>query len=136
VATATKTFGAAGRAKTTADLLLGRGDFLLITAGAEMRLQVPLIDGRQYSRIPRTEPIPDLSNEMPLLMRLADLQRDARGRPGRELDELDYRAIEEALVGGASVEQLRERFGIGYGRAKRLHETYWGLRQGEDDEQR
>ena len=35
------------------DLLLGHGDFLLITAGAETRLQAPLITGLQYGQIPR-----------------------------------------------------------------------------------
>ena len=41
-----------------ADLLLGHGDFLLITAGAETRLQAPLIGGMQYGQIPRVRARP------------------------------------------------------------------------------
>ena len=125
VATATKTFGAAGRAKTMADLLLGHGDFLLITAGMETRLQAPLIGGMQYGQIPRVERVPSLDDELPLVVRLADLQRDPRGRPGRELGEADYRAIEQALADGLSVGALAARFGIGSERARRLHAAYW-----------
>ena len=108
-----------------ADLLLGHGDFLLITAGAETRLQAPLITGLQYGQIPRVERVPSLDDELPLVVRLADLQRDPRGRPGRELGEADYRAIEQALADGISVGALAARFGIGSERARRLHAAYW-----------
>jgi len=108
-----------------ADLLLGHGDFLLITAGMETRLQAPLIGGMQYGQIPRGERVPSLDDELPLVVRLADLQRDPRGRPGRELGEADYRAIEQALADGLSVGALAARFGIGSERARRLHAAYW-----------
>ena len=53
VASATLTYGAAGREKTGAHALLGRGDFLLLAAGETARFQAPLVDGRQYGQLPR-----------------------------------------------------------------------------------
>jgi len=126
VATATQAFGAAGRAGTNADLLLGQGDFLLLTAGSQVRLQVPLITGLQYARLPRGERVPDLGDELPAVAYVADLGRDPRGRRGRELAAADYGAIEAALAEGVSPAGLAARFGIGYGRALRLHRAYHG----------
>ncbi len=48
------------------------------------------------------------------------------------MGEPDYQAIEQVLAAGASVEELREQFGIGYGRAKRLHQIFWAVR-GDDE---
>ncbi|MCX7707795.1 MAG: DNA translocase FtsK [Anaerolineae bacterium] len=121
VATATKTFGAAGRAKTMADLLLGRGDFLLITAGDEIRLQVPFSHAAHYSRLPQVARIPSLEAELPAVLHLADLQRDPRGRNGQALD---LAAVIEALADGLSAGALAARFGIGYERARRLYAAY------------
>ena len=133
VATATQTYGAAGRARTMAERLLGHGDFLLLTAQDEVRLQIPWLDNRYLARIPHSDRVPTLEGELPTAVRLADLQRDPRGAPARRLGPADYQAIEAALVDGASVADLRGRFGIGYSRARRLHDLYWGL-NGEDDE--
>jgi S-DNA-T family DNA segregation ATPase FtsK/SpoIIIE len=121
VATATKTFGAAGRARTMADLLLGQGDFLLITAGEEIRLQVPFSHAAHYSRLPRVEHVPSLEAELPAIMHLADRQRDPRGRNG---PELDLAAAEQALAQGLSAAALAARLGIGYARARRLYVAY------------
>ena len=55
VASATLTYGAAGRSRTQADQLLGKGDFLLITADATTRLQLPMIGGQQYGQLPHTD---------------------------------------------------------------------------------
>ena len=130
VATATKTFGAAGRARTMADLLLGQGDFLLLTAGEQTRLQVAYLTGRQYGQLPRVTQVPSLEEELPHLAYLADSQRDPRGRPGRELAQEDYEAIEQALAEGLSASALAARFGIGRERARRLYAAYW---QDEED---
>lgn len=122
VASATLTYGAAGRARTGADVLLGRGDFLLLAAGESVRFQAPLVDGRQFSKLPRAAEAASLEEELPALAILADRNRDPRGGPGRrELDGEDYAKMEEALRAGASVRELVERFGIGSTRATRIH---------------
>jgi DNA segregation ATPase FtsK/SpoIIIE, S-DNA-T family len=56
ISSATLTYGATGRAKTMADALLGKGDFLLLTAGGGItRLQVPLIGEEQFRKLPYVE---------------------------------------------------------------------------------
>jgi S-DNA-T family DNA segregation ATPase FtsK/SpoIIIE len=126
VASATLTFGAAGRARTMADQLLGRGDFLLITAGGTTRLQVPLIDGRQLGALPRVARLDRLDDQMPAVAELADLfGRDPRGGPGRrELRRDDYASMTVDLAAGASADDLRARYGIGYERASRIVGNY------------
>lgn len=127
VASSTLTYGATGRGKTQADALLGRGDFLMIAAGTETRLQVPLITGREFGKLPRTEHISTLDDVLPSVAMFGDRARDARGGPGRrDLAEDDYQDLEDALANGAGIEALRERFNLGYSRAKRIYDHYWG----------
>jgi DNA segregation ATPase FtsK/SpoIIIE, S-DNA-T family len=127
VASATLTYGAAGRARTMADTLLGRGDMLLLTAGDATRLQMPLITGRQLGAMPRADVVASLTDDLPSLAMFADRARDPRGGAGRrELGQAEYEAIEQALEGGASTDDLRTQFGIGWERARRLHASYWG----------
>ncbi|GAB4521541.1 MAG: hypothetical protein Kow0047_32470 [Anaerolineae bacterium] len=132
VASATLTYGATGRSRTMADQLLGRGDFLLITASEVTRLQVPVMDGRQWGQLPRTDRVATLDEHLPSLAMVSDLFRDTRGRPGRPLSEEDYEAIESALEGGADVDELRARFGIGYSRARRLRQLWEEINEGEE----
>lgn len=121
VASATLTYGAAGRKQSDADALLGRGDFILLRAGEMIRFQAPLLDSRYVTRLPYTSRPTSLEAELPGVLRFVDADRDPRGGRGRrELSEEDYAALESALAEGASVEALRERFGIGWERARRL----------------
>jgi len=127
VASATLTYGAAGRARTMADQLLGRGDFLLLTADGTTRLQVPLMTGRQYRDLPRVNQVATLDEELPSVALFADLARDPRGGQGRrELGPAEYARIDQALAGGASADDLRGQFGIGWDRARRMAESYRG----------
>lgn len=121
VASATLTYGAAGRQRTRADALLGRGDFVLLRAGETIRFQAPLLDSRFVTRLPHVAQPASLEDELPGVLPLADADRDPRGGRGRRrLSEEDYEALAGALAEGASVEALRERFGIGWERASRL----------------
>ena len=105
VASATLTYGAAGRRQTGADALLGRGDFLLLAAGETTRFQAPLVDGRQLRQLPRVAPVATLTDELPTLVQLADEQRDARGGRGER-------------GGGAGA--IRDRLGAGEPHQERL----------------
>jgi len=121
VASATLTFGAAGRKQTGADCLLGRGDFLLLAAGETTRFQAPLLDGRQLSQLPRAATVATLDAELPTAVSIADLARDPRGGRGRrELTPDDYGRLEAVVAGGAGADEVRGRFGIGYERAARI----------------
>ena len=129
VASSTLTFGAAGRARTGADSLLGRGDFIMLSAGEGVRFQAPLMSGELWANLPTGEP-GSLADDLPALASFADLQRDARGGRGRrDLAPDDYARIETALEDGATVDDLRG-FGIGYTRARRIAENWRG---GEDE---
>lgn len=122
VASSTLAYGAAGRKQSGADVLLGRGDFLLLSAGETLRFQAPLPDGRQWSQIPRVGTVASLESELPTLVELGDRNRDPRGgQGGRELGAADYREMERAIREGGNVAQLQQRFGIGYDRAKRIY---------------
>jgi len=127
VASATLTYGAAGRARTMADQLLGRGDFLLITADGTTRLQVPMMTGRQYRSLPRADQVDTLDSDLPSVALFADLARDSRGGQGRrELGPAEYARIDQALANGATADDLRGEFGIGWDRARRLQAGYRG----------
>lgn len=125
IASSTLAYGASGRARTGADALLGKGDLLLVSAGETTRFQAPWPDGRQWSRLPHSQAIASLDEQLPTLVQFADANRDPRGGRGRrEIEEADYQAIEKALGAGATVRQIMERFNIGYERAQRMYESY------------
>ncbi len=127
VASATLTYGAAGKGKTEAHNLLGKGDMLLIRNDGVTRLQVPLIDGRQYGQLPRAVQVASLAEELPTVAYVADLQRDPRGGQGRkELTPQEYADITRDLEAGASPDNLKAAYAIGYERARRLWENYHG----------
>jgi len=114
VATATLTYGAAGRTRTMAESLLGNGDFLLLAAGRQVRLQVPLITGEHIRALPQVAEVPRL--ELGEFVDLAALAGDPRGGWNRR--ELDWQEIEAYLSDDrATVSGLAEAFGINHYRA-------------------
>lgn len=133
VASSTLVYGAAGRGKTMADQLLGKGDFLLIRNDTTTRLQLPMIGGAQYAQLPKADQVDRLDAELPALAVFADLAgRDPRGGLGRrELGAAEYDAMTAALQDGAGPDDLRARFGIGWDRATRIHRNY---NEGANDE--
>jgi len=127
VASATLTYGAAGRAHTMADQLLGRGDFLLLTGDGTVRIQVPMMTHHQYRSLPRADQVDTLDGDLPSMALFADLARDTRGGQGRrELGPAEYTRIDQALADGATADDLRGEFGIGWDRARRLRDNYRG----------
>lgn len=120
VASATLAYGAAGRKKTSADVLLGKGDFLLLAAGETTRLQAPWMEERMWAKLPKGRP-GSLEAELPSLASFADLARDPRGgRGGRPFTADQYREMDEAVKNGARPGAIRRTFGIGAQRANRL----------------
>lgn len=127
VASQTLTFGAAGRARSGAAELLGKGDMLLLAAGETIRFQAPLPDGRQWAKLPRAAQVASLEDELPTPAIFADRNRDPRGGHGRrELSPAEYADLQAALEEGADEDDLRARFGIGWTRASRLVSQYRG----------
>ncbi len=121
VSSSTLTYGAAGRGRTGAEDLLGRGDFLLLAAGEQSRFQAPLADGRQWAQLPRAHQVATLEDVLPTLVEFGDRNRDTRGGRGRrELSAADYARMEAAVANGATVEDLRGEFGVGWTRAARI----------------
>ena len=94
VATATLTYGAAGRPRTMAETLLGNGDFILLAAGRQVRLQVLLIRPAHITRLPQVEEVPRL--ELGEYVDLGVLAKDTRGSWIRK--ELDWRMVKENLA--------------------------------------
>jgi len=122
VATATLTYGAAGRPRTMAEALLGNGDFLLLAAGRQVRLQVPLITPAHIRQLPQVAEVPRL--ELGEFVDLGALARDTRGGWNRK--PLDWQAVEEYLSGdGATITGLQETFGLNYYRARAIWEAFW-----------
>lgn len=125
VSSQTLVYGATGKARTMADQLLGRGDFLLIAADGVTRFQAPMMTGRQWRALPRAEEVPSLEAELPIAAMYADLAgRDTRGGSNRrELTPEDYQAMTQDLEAGAAADDLRP-YGIGYQRARRIVSNY------------
>ncbi len=125
VSSTTLTYGAAGRGRTGAEDLLGHGDFLLLAAGEQTRLQAPLADGRQWRLLPRVHQVATLDEQLPTLVEFGDRSRDPRGGRGRrELREADYARMEAAVAGGATAADIQGTFGVGWTRAARIVEGY------------
>jgi S-DNA-T family DNA segregation ATPase FtsK/SpoIIIE len=126
VASASLSYGATGRAGLGAEKLLGRGDMLFVAGGDTVRVQVPYCTLDKVRGLSHTDRPSTLADQLPTGIQWGDRQRDARGRPGRALSVEDYDQIAQDLADGASVEQLRARYGIGYSHARRIHEEYRG----------
>lgn len=121
VASATLTYGAAGRARSQAEMLLGRGDMLLIAEGGLMhRVQVPLVSEAELAKIPQWEsadqvprlPLPEAVNWS------TPVGVDTRGGWNRK--SLDMDEVMEMIEEGATAAQISHRFNINYERAQRL----------------
>ena len=98
----------------------------MLSAGEAVRFQAPLMGGELWAKLPTGAP-GSLADELPTLAQFGDLQRDPRGgRNRRELEEAEYERIETALEDGATVDELRDQFGIGYVRAKRIADNWRG----------
>jgi len=125
VSSSTLTYGNTGRARSMADMLLGKGDMILLGAGKVVRFQAPLVEERLFGLLPRSERAASLDGELPSMVHLADLARDRRGGSGRrQLSQADYESIEQDLEDGADVPHLREQYGIGTTRARRILGTW------------
>jgi DNA segregation ATPase FtsK/SpoIIIE-like protein len=121
VASATLTYGAAGRARSQAETLLGRGDMLLIAEGGLMhRVQVPLVSEAELANTPRWEradqvpclPLPEAVNWS------TPVGVDTRGGWNRK--PLDIDEVAQMVEEGATAAQLSHQFNINYERAQRL----------------
>jgi DNA segregation ATPase FtsK/SpoIIIE-like protein len=121
VSSATLTYGAAGRARSQAEQLLGRGDFLLITQDGYQRLQVPLVTHKELSTLPQGDRVNHLELgefwNVPLAL-------DSRGGWNRK--PLDLDTVRQAVGEGATAATLGRLFGINFDRAQRLVAQFGG----------
>jgi len=122
VATATLAYGAAGRARSMAETLLGNGDFVLLVAGRQVRLQVPLITPEHLADLPWVAEVTPL--ELGEFVDLGALARDTRGGWNRK--PLDWHKVEHYLTSeGVTISGLAAAFGIGHNRARAIWQTFW-----------
>ena len=121
VASATLTYGAAGRARSQAETLLGRGDMLLIAEGGVMhRVQVPLVGEAELADIPGWENANQVSRlALPEAVRWSvPVGVDTRGGWNRK--PLDMDEVAQMVEEGATASQISHQFNINYERAQRL----------------
>ncbi len=124
VSSRTLEYGAAGRARSQAGELLGRGDILRIT-DTITRFQAPLVDLELLQCLPQetTTRHLDLSIFDPDQEPAGDV--DPRG--GWQRKDLDMDAIQEAVEGGTTPATLGRTFNINFHRAQRLVERFGGI---------
>jgi DNA segregation ATPase FtsK/SpoIIIE, S-DNA-T family len=123
VTSATLTYGAAGRSKTLAHQLLGRGDFIILTGDGVRRFQAPLVRSKILASIPRRVVEP-MQIPLPRFLAAADEAHDPRGGNGRA--SIDYDIVARALSSSPDMKarDLQARFSIGRTRAERIVEAF------------
>jgi S-DNA-T family DNA segregation ATPase FtsK/SpoIIIE len=128
VASATLAYGAAGRAKSQANELLGRGDFLLLTSDGSIRFQAPLMDEALIERLPTTNRVPeiDLGGTLDLTPVTASDKRGGHNRKPLDLEQVREMVLEQGMTAG----QLHHALGIYYERAQRLTVVARAVEQG------
>ena len=127
VASKTLAYGAAGRARSQAESLLGRGDMLLLGLGGMVRFQAPLVTADELRAIPswdNTSQIPHL--DLPVAVDLSELGIDVDTRGGWNRKSLNLDAVRLAVEMGATATDLHHNLGINYQRAQRLVEQFGG----------
>jgi len=123
VSSRTLEYGAAGRARSQAGELLGRGDILRIT-DTITRFQAPLVDLELLECLPQetTTRHLDLSAFDPDQEPVGDV--DPRG--GWQRKPIDIEAIQAAVEDGMTAAALGRTFSINFHRAQRLVEQFGG----------
>jgi S-DNA-T family DNA segregation ATPase FtsK/SpoIIIE len=133
VASATLTYGAAGRARSQANVLLGRGDFLFLTHNQTSRFQAPLMDSDLLDRLPKTDQVSKLE-----LGEAIDLSAMAAqdNRGGHNRKQLDLERVRKLIVEhDYTAAKLTHELGIYYERAQRLVAITRAIEQGADASQ-
>ena len=124
----TLAYGAAGRARSQVELLLGRGDMLLLgEGGASTRFQAPLVTRQELAGIPQWQSraqIPRL--DLPTQIDLSKYAVDVDPRGGWNRKDVDLDAVRLAVGLGASPSDLHHELGINFERAQRLVEQFGG----------
>ncbi|MGD1997158.1 MAG: DNA translocase FtsK [Anaerolineae bacterium] len=130
VASATLSYGAAGRARSQANMLLGRGDFLLLTQDYELRFQAPLMDAGLLETLPTTDEVSrlDLPESLDLKALTTAKQRGGHNRKPLDLAEVRRLVVEERRTAA----QLSHELSIYYERAQRLVEMTRAIALGAD----
>ncbi len=129
VASKTLTYGAAGRAKSQAHTLLGRGDFLLITHEDLVRFQAPLMASELVDRLPKTKHVSrlqDLGEALDMSVVTAADQRGGHNRKPLDMERVRRLVVDEGMSAG----QLSHALGIFYERAQRLVAVTRAVEQG------
>ena len=128
VTSKTLSYGAAGRARSQVELLLGRGDMLLLGEGNRMtRFQAPLVTPDELQTIPTwasTSQIPHL--DLPIAVDLGGNTGDVDARGGWNRKSVNMDAVRLAVSLGASASDLHHELGINYDRAQRLVDQFGG----------
>jgi DNA segregation ATPase FtsK/SpoIIIE-like protein len=127
VASATLTYGAAGRARSQANVLLGRGDFLFLTHDQSQRFQAPLMKAELLDRLRKTDQVSHI--ELGKTIDLSFTSQDHRG--GHNRKPLDLSLVKQLVLNeGYSAGQLNHELGIYYERAQRLVSIAHAVEQG------
>jgi len=126
VSSRTLEYGAAGRGRSQAADLLGRGDFLRITQDGITRLQVPLVDRAMLGQLPQAREVPRLELGTFVDARISGQSGEVDARGGWQRKDLDMDEVIEAIEGGMTASQLGREFGINFHRAERLIEQFGG----------
>jgi len=123
VSSRTLEYGAAGRGRSHANELLGRGDFLNITDTIS-RFQAPLVPMDLLDCLPQETNIRHL--DLSALDPDGEPVGDVDPRGGWQRKDLDLDAVQEAVEAGTTAAVLGRQFSINFHRAQRLVEQFGG----------